>query len=128
MNGTFAIYNVTFNIVGTIIKGEAGDNIGRGGRSSIYFKDESAFYERPDKIEAALSQNSDVKIDVSTPNGTGNPFYRKRHGGQIPVFTFHWRQDPRKDQAWYDNQKRILDPVILAQEVDIDYTSSAIGK
>lgn len=109
---------------GTIIKGEAGDNIGRGGRSSIYFKDESAFYERPDKIEAALSQNSDVKIDVSTPNGTGNPFYRKRHGGQIPVFTFHWKDDPRKDQAWYENQKRILDPVILAQEVDIDYTAS----
>lgn len=109
---------------GTIIKGEAGDNIGRGGRSSIYFKDESAFYERPDKIEAALSQNSDVKIDVSTPNGTGNPFYRKRHGGQIPVFTFHWKDDPRKTQEWYENQKRILDPVILAQEVDIDYTAS----
>lgn len=109
---------------GTIIKGEAGDNIGRGGRSSIYFKDESAFYERPDKIEAALSQNSDVKIDVSTPNGTGNPFYRKRHGGQIPVFTFHWKQDPRKTLAWYENQKRILDPIILAQEVDIDYTAS----
>lgn len=109
---------------GTIIKGEAGDNIGRGGRSSIYFKDESAFYERPDKIEAALSQNSDVKIDVSTPNGTGNPFYRKRHGGQIPVFTFHWKDDPRKTLAWYANQKRILDPIILAQEVDIDYTAS----
>lgn len=109
---------------GTIIKGESGDNIGRGGRSSIYFKDESAFYERPDKIEAALSQNSDVKIDVSTPNGTGNPFYRKRHGGQISVFTFHWRDDPRKTDDWYANQKRILDPIILAQEVDIDYTAS----
>lgn len=109
---------------GTIIKGEAGDNIGRGGRSSIYFKDESAFYERPDKIEAALSQNSDVKIDVSTPNGTGNPFYRKRHGGQIKVFTFHWKDDPRKTLAWYENQKRILDPIILAQEVDIDYNAS----
>ncbi len=109
---------------GTIIKGEAGDNIGRGGRSSIYFKDESAFYERPDKIEAALSQNSDVKIDVSTPNGTGNPFYRKRHSGKFPVFTFHWKDDPRKTQAWYEKQKQILDPVILAQEVDIDYTAS----
>lgn len=109
---------------GSLVKGEAGDNIGRGGRSSIYFKDESAFYERPDKIEAALSMNSDVKIDVSTPNGTGNPFYRKRHGGQIPVFTFHWTQDPRKDQEWYEDQKRKLDPIILAQEVDIDYTAS----
>lgn len=109
---------------GTIIKGESGDNIGRGGRSTCYFKDEAAFYERPDKIEAALSQNSDVKIDVSTPNGTGNPFYRKRHGGQIPVFTFHWRDDPRKTQSWYDDQVKKLDPVIVAQEIDIDYTAS----
>lgn len=109
---------------GTIIKGESGDQIGRGGRSSIYFKDESAFYERPDRIEASLSMNSDVKIDVSTPNGTGNPFYRKRHGGKIPVFTFHWRDDPRKDRDWYEKQKQLLDPVILAQEVEIDYTAS----
>ncbi len=109
---------------GANIKGEAGDNIGRGGRSSIYFKDESAFYERPEKIEAALSMNSDVKIDVSTPNGNGNPFYRKRHGGIIDVFVFDWRDDPRKDDEWYLKQKRELDPVILAQEVDRDYNAS----
>lgn len=109
---------------GSSIKGEAGDNIGRGGRSSIYFKDESAFYERPDKIEAALSMNSDVKIDVSTPNGNGNPFYRKRWSGKIPVFTFHWRDDPRKDENWYREQKNTLDPVIVAQEIDIDYNAS----
>ena len=109
---------------GSNIKGEAGDNIGRGGRSSVYFKDESAFYERPEKVEAALSMNSDVKIDVSTPNGNGNPFFRKRHGGKIPVFTFHWKDDPRKDNKWYQKQKDLLDPVILAQEVDIDYNAS----
>jgi len=109
---------------GSNIKGEAGDNIGRGGRSSVYFKDESAFYERPEKVEAALSMNSDVKIDVSTPNGNGNPFFRKRHSGKIPVFTFHWKDDPRKDAKWYQKQKDLLDPVILAQEVDIDYNAS----
>lgn len=110
---------------GNSITGEAGDNIGRGGRNTIYFKDESAFYERPDKIEAALSQNSDVKIDVSTPNGVGNPFHRKRMSGKIKIFTFHWRDDPRKDQKWYEGQKDKLDPMILAQEVDIDYETSA---
>lgn len=109
---------------GSTITGEAGDNIGRGGRSSIYFKDESAFYDRPDTIEAALSMNSDVKIDVSTPNGTGNPFYRKRMSGKVPVFTFYWKDDPRKDQAWYEKQCAKLDPVIVAQEIDIDYNAS----
>lgn len=106
------------------IIGESGDQIGRGGRSSIYFKDESAFYERPERIEAAISQNSDVKIDISTPNGEGNPFWRKRHGGVIPVFTFHWRDDPRKDDAWYKKQCDELDPVTVAQEIDINYSAS----
>lgn len=110
---------------GAALVGEAGANIGRGNRTSIYFKDESAFYERPESIDAALSQTSNCKIDVSTPNGNGNPFYRKRHGGHIPVFTFHWRDDPRKDDAWYEKMKRQLDPIVLAQEVDIDYNASA---
>lgn len=110
---------------GSAIVGESGDNIGRGNRTSIYFKDESAFYERPEAIDAALSQTSNCKIDVSTPNGNGNPFYRKRHSGKIPVFSFHWRDDPRKDEAWYRKQQDTLDPVILAQEVDIDYNASS---
>lgn len=110
---------------GAALVGEAGDNIGRGNRTSIYFKDESAFYDRPETIDAALSQTSNCKIDVSTPNGNGNPFYRKRHSGKVKVFTFHWRDDPRKDQIWYDKQKASLDPVILAQEVEIDYNASS---
>lgn len=109
---------------GAAIVGEAGDNIGRGNRTSVYFKDESAFYERADAIDAALSQTSNCKIDVSTPNGAGNPFFRKRHSGRIPVFVFDWKDDPRKDRAWYERQVATLDPVIVAQEIDRDYTAS----
>lgn len=109
---------------GATITGEAGDSIGRGGRKSIYFKDESAFYDRPDKIEASLSQNSDVKIDVSTPNGPGNPFYEKRFGGKVPVFTFRWQDDPRKTDSWYEEQCAKLDPIVVAQEIDINYHAS----
>jgi hypothetical protein len=108
----------------SVIVGEAGDNIGRGNRTSIYFKDESAFYERPDAIDAALSQTSNCKIDVSTPNGAGNPFYRKRHGGKTKVFIFDWHDDPRKSEEWYQKQLDTLDPVIVAQEIDRDYEAS----
>ena len=106
------------------IVGEAGDNIGRGNRTSIYFKDESAFYEHAEAIDAALSQTSNCKVDVSTPNGAGNPFYRKAHGGKIKKFVFDWRDDPRKDEAWYHRQCESLDPVIVAQEIDRNYESS----
>lgn len=109
---------------GSSIVGEAGDNIGRGNRTSIYFKDESAFYEHADAIDTALSQTSNCKIDVSTPNGAGNAFYRKAHGGKIKKFVFDWRDDPRKDEAWYRAQCEKLDPVIVAQEIDRNYESS----
>lgn len=110
---------------GSTLTGEAGDNIGRGGRNTIYFVDEAAFIERPDRVDAALSQNTNCRIDVSTPNGVGNPFHRRRHGGAVPVFVLDWREDPRKDEAWYEAQKAKLDPMILAQEVDRDYEASA---
>jgi hypothetical protein len=109
---------------GSAIVGEAGDNIGRGNRTSIYFKDESAFYEHPLAIDAALSMTSNCKIDLSTPNGPGNAFHKKRHSGKVSIFTFHWKDDPRKDQAWYDSQVAKLDSVIVAQEIDINYEAS----
>lgn len=109
---------------GATIVGEAGDNIGRGNRTSIYFVDEAAFLERPETVDAALSQTCNCRIHVSTPNGAGNPFYRKAMGGKVKKFVFDWRDDVRKGPEWYEKQKRDLDPVILAQEVDRDYTAS----
>lgn len=112
---------------GSTITGEAGDNIGRGGRSTMYFKDESAYYERPMKIESALSQNSDVKIDISTPNGIGNVYYQKRMSKKLSLFIFDWRDDPRKDEAWYKDQVDKNDPIIVSQEIDRDYGGSVEG-
>jgi hypothetical protein len=113
---------------GAAITGEGGDEIGRGARTTLYFVDEAAFLERPEGVEAALSATTNCRIWVSTPNGQGNPFYRKRFSGDVPVFTFHWRDDPRKDDAWYAAMKKKLgDPVVIAQELDIDYAASVEG-
>ena len=118
---------IIFPESGGIISGEAGDNIGRGDTTSIYFVDESAHLERPHLVEASLSQTTNCRIDISTPNGLANPFAEKRMSGKIDVFTFHWQDDPRKDEAWYQRQKEILDPITLAQEIDIDYAASVEG-
>jgi hypothetical protein len=110
---------------GGAITGEGGDNMGRGGRSRIYFVDEAAFIDRPQKVDAAVSNNSDVVVSVSTANGEGNPFHTKVTTWPADrVFRFHWRDDPRKDDAWYQKMKDTLDPVTLAQEVDIDYAAA----
>ncbi|ENN7401683.1 TerL protein [Escherichia coli] len=119
---------VEFPETGAIIKGEAGDNIGRGDRTTLYFVDEAAFLVRPQLVDAALSQTTRCRIDLSSVNGMGNPFAQKRHGGKIPVFTFHWRSDPRKDEAWYRKEcEKIDNPVVVAQELDLNYAASAEG-
>lgn len=127
---------------GSTITGETGDNIGRGGRTAMYFKDESAHYERPEKIEAALGDNTNCQIDISSVNGIGNVFYRRRMSGVIwergkviehgytRVFVMDWRDHPEKTQAWYDARKakyaREGMDHIFAQEVDRSY-ENAVG-
>ena len=118
---------IVFPDTRSIISGETGDNIGRGDRASIYFVDEAAHIERPDLVEASLSQTTNCRQDVSSPNGMGNAFAQKRHAGKIKVFTFHWRDDPRKDEAWYQKQVDELDPITVAQEIDINYSASVEG-
>lgn len=110
---------------GATILGEAGDNIGRGNRTSLYLIDEAAFIEHQESVAAALSETSNCKLWVSTANGAGNWFHRKRLARGTRVFTFHWRDDPRKGPDWYERRVReIDDPVIVAQEIDINYEAA----
>ena len=128
---------------GATITGEAGSNIGRGGRKLIYLKDESAHYERPEMIEAALADNTRVQIDISSVNGLGNVFHRRRESGvewtpgepvakgKTNVFIMAWNDHPAKTQTWYDQRRqKAVDEGLLhlfAQEVDRDYAASVEG-
>ncbi len=119
---------IIFPTTGAVMTGEAGDNIGRGDRTSLYFVDESAHLERPELVEASLSATTNCRIDMSSVNGMTNPFAVKRHS--FPphrVFTLHWRMDPRKDDVWYAKQVADLPAVVVAQEIDISYTASVTG-
>lgn len=125
---------------GSTITGEAGDNIGRGGRKLIYFKDESAHYERPELIEAALSHNTNVQVDLSSVNGSANIFARKRFSGVeweedshlppgiVRVFIFDWRHHPLKTQEWYNKTRSKAEREgllhLFASETDRDYVAS----
>lgn len=128
---------------GSSITGESGDDIGRGGRKLIYFKDESAHYEHPESIEAALGDNTRVQIDISSVHGLGNVFHRKREAGVLwvpgaklepsktAVFVMDWRDHPEKDMEWYrDRESAARDNGLLhvfRQEVDRDYSAAIEG-
>lgn len=123
---------IAFPSTNSVITGEAGDNIGRGDRAGIYFTDEDAFLERPQLVEASLSATTNCRISISTPNGMANPFAEKRHSKRFNasgkrIFVFDWRDDPRKDDAWYAKQENDLLPHVLAQEVDRNYSASVVG-
>lgn len=118
----------------SVIKGEIGDEIGRGGRAGIYFVDEFAHLEHPDMAESALSANTNCRIYISTVNGVGNLFYKLRHFlPKEQIFIFDWTDDPRKrqnphlppeEEPWYKKQKIELLPTTLASQVDRSYTAS----
>jgi hypothetical protein len=118
---------ISFPETGSLISGEAGDEIGRGDRTSITFVDEAAHLAHPDLVDAALSQTTNCRIDMSSVRGMANSFAAKRWGGKIEVFIFDWRDDPRKDDAWYAKQVEELDPVVVAQEIDRDYLAAVKG-
>jgi hypothetical protein len=103
----------------------------------------SAHYEHPESIEAALSQNTNVQIDISSVSGVGTVFHRRREGGvdwdpeyemepnRTHVFVFDWRDHPGKDQQWYEAQKARAEEEgllhVFRQEIDRDYAASQVA-
>lgn len=112
------------------IVGEAGDNIGRGGRSSMYIVDEAAFIDRPQLIEASLTANTDVRIDISSPRvGT---LFNEASSSAEHKFVFDLRDVPWHTEEWIE-QKRLelerrgmLD--VFAQEYLRDSTAGLDGQ
>lgn len=105
---------------GAIITGEVGDNMGRGGRSSIYFADEFAFVPRAKQARAAIGGNADVVIYGSTSNGVGTEFYEMEQSGAFPVHLLHWKDHPFKDRAWKEKKVLEIGEVNFAREYDMD--------
>jgi phage terminase large subunit len=129
--GTHALFMRLMNPAnGGIISGEGGEDMGRGGRSSLYIVDEAAFVPNAESVEKALSGNTDCVGWVSSVNGMGNMFARKRHSIMKPhqIFRLHWKDDPRKTDAWAAAKEASLsDPTAWASEYDIDYSASVEG-
>lgn len=121
------------------ITGEAGENMGRGGRSTLYLVDEWAFVSQQDAVNAAISDNAKVHVKVSTPSGARDKMQQEKYSDRYRVFTMHWKDNPTKNfkagvmtgdgvaeiYPWYEVEKKKKDPSTLAREVDIDYGAAA---
>lgn len=128
---------------GSTIVGEIGDNIGRGGRTLVYFVDEAAHLAHPEMVEASLLETTRTRIDISSVSGLGTVFHRKRESGiewvpgakvargQANIFIMDWSDHPAKTQEWYKRRKTQMInqgiPHIFAREVDRDYAAAVEG-
>jgi hypothetical protein len=119
---------IDFPAMGSRCTGEAGDNIGRGDRTSLFFCDEAAHQEHPLLIDAALAATTNCRIDVSSVKGMGNPFAQKVHEGVLPVFRASWRDDLRKDAEWMEKMREKVGDMIFGQEFSADYMAGVDGQ
>jgi hypothetical protein len=105
---------------------------GRSEALSLLVVDEAAFIRDIDEIwlsaQSTLSTGG-AAIVLSTPNGVGNWFHKMWVEGESGSNGFnninlHWTVHPERNQAWRDEQTRILGVKGAAQECDCDFVSS----
>jgi len=117
---------------GSQIKGESGYDIGRGGRTSIFFADEFSRLEHQPAAHKALTGNTDCCVYFGTSAGTRTYFYEMEVRGALPCKVVPWYHDPRKiddpaevgdpkaASAWRDAKAKEMNAVSFAQEYACD--------
>jgi len=105
---------------------------GRSEALSLLVVDEAAFIRDIDEIwlsaQSTLSTGGSA-IVLSTPNGIGNWFHKMWVDGEsgqngFNCIKLHWTVHPERNQAWRDEQTRILGVKGAAQECDCDFVGS----
>jgi hypothetical protein len=105
---------------------------GRSEALSLLVVDEAAFIRDIDEIwlsaQSTLSTGG-AAIVLSTPNGIGNWFHKMWVDGEsgqngFNCINLHWTKHPERNQAWRDEQTRILGAKGAAQECDCDFVGS----
>lgn len=112
----------------SILGDSANPDFGRQGRYSMVVLDEFAFWDYADQAWRAVTGGATpCAVAVSTPNGT-NKFKHLRFDSGIPVYTMHWTLHPSRNQMWYERQKIGKTAEDIAQELDISYSKSVMGR
>jgi len=105
---------------------------GRSEALSLLVVDEAAFIRDIDDIwlsaQSTLSTGGSAII-LSTPNGVGNFFHKTWVAGEagqngFNCINLHWTVHPERNQAWRDEQTRILGIKGSSQECDCDFIGS----
>lgn len=108
-----------------VIRGEGGEEAGRGGRSTMYFVDEAAHIEHAERVDSATLANCDCRIWGSSINPQNeNNLFQRKYTTFPPerVFRYHYSDDPRKTAEWAEKKCKNTTPENWASQYEIDDT------
>lgn len=113
-----------------IIKGKQfGAMFGRSQRFGHVWGDEIAHAPEMRNADTSLKQTTNRASFGSTPNGKHTFHYQLMRGPlKVHRYTIHWSEHPELDANWYNSQREHMTDEQVAQELDIDYESSAGGR
>lgn len=112
---------------GNLISGDTmNPNFGRGSRKTFIVFDEMAFWDYAKDAWEGAADSSNCRIGISTPNGYN--FFAMTRQDIANLLTLHWKDHPLKNDEWYEFEKIRRTPESLAQEIDISYSQSLVGR
>lgn len=98
----------------------------RGTSFDIIILEEAAFIEDRngfsiDNIPPSFKSNGQL-IAASTPNGINNGFCKMFHNPTYKDLRFTWRDNPRYDEKWVENMKKLLnDNLKFREEIEAEF-------
>lgn len=114
-----------------VITGESSNpNFGRAGRYNLALFDEMGFWQNAKSSWESSGSSATTRLAISTPPETGKAsyFYKLRISGRVKVFTFHYKDDPRRDEEWEKKQRAKQSEEEFERERNISYSGSTEGK
>lgn len=114
-----------------VITGESSNpNFGRAGRYNLALFDEQGFWSNAKSSWESSGSSATTRLAISTPpeSGKASFFYKLRQSGRVKVFTFHYKDDPRRDEAWELAQRKKQSDEEFERERNISYSGSTEGR
>jgi hypothetical protein len=101
-------------------------DFGRGSRKTVILFDELGSWDYAKDAWESAGDSTTCRIGNSTPKGYN--FFAMLRETAMAILTLHWTKHPLKDQKWYEFEKARRSPEEVAQELDISYNKSQVGR
>lgn len=125
--------SLSSNTIGSSINGDAGQYFGTGGRRKVVWMDEFSMRQFDNMAFRKTKDLTNCRCFGGTPHGRFNVYgkimtnHKDYSHLSIEKFRLHRSSHPKKDQAWYEEQKKKRTKIEIAQELDISYDDSVTG-